>query len=192
MRGLDIKIELVDRVWQKQGLAFTVKVNQVAVMTWFQTETATGAEPTFTAIAEFGGEVWKIFGSDHTWKPEFENGKANDRLEVAQTDLFEVTRKAVEVMFGRALEVYTVDTDEGFDTMLDGEVVFQWRIPPGHDAYICFDPAGDYMFRMFSGCRHGFVPWEYGDTDTDEFEADSIDEISQLAYRTWNEGWIQR
>lgn len=190
MKGLNLKVELEGQTSPKGKTRFTVKVHDIPVMWWFQSAASYGAEPRFTALASTSYETWKIFGVDHTWKEEFENGRANQRLEVGQQELTEVSTEAVQAFFGSAMDVDIVEVADGYDAILGDEVVLKWRMPMASDGYVCFSADGDFMFRMNSWVHNCFVPWDYGDTDADEFDADRIAEISLFACRAWNEGLI--
>lgn len=158
---------------------FAVKLDQIDVFSWIKNET-TG---NFTAIGQSGYEEWMVFGPAAVWIPQFVDGKESPSMEIAEDQIATVSDMAVRQMFGDALNLDLVQTDDGFASVLNGTAVLNWQLSDqGSDEYACIDAINGGMFGVWSASRHGFHEAEEVH-DIDTFPLTAIPMWSKFAYR---------
>lgn len=186
MSNIDVKLEMLQNAAAKE-MAFAVKFCGSQVMSWHQAENSSIADPIFGSIAQFGQNQWKVFGHSGTWENAWLGEERNPGMEVALADLTEVSKAAVRAMFGPALNLKVAEVEDGYHVTLDGSVVLTWSDPFETGEFICFDTSDECnMFVMFTRDRHGFVPWNDGDSDyaaDAQFSPVAIPQVSMFAYR---------
>lgn len=198
--NLRITTEIRNMLFAGNGrIAIKVLVNDINVMVWHQTPDSIGAEPKFTARAEFGAGEFRVFTPEYEWTAEFVGNEKTPQLEVSFGRLPPVIENAVDKMFHGASRLEIEQTPTGYDVTMDGRYIMNWLQFDHCEPFECVtdllcsaDDDDDTTYGLKEeGGRFSFIDREKAEC-ADEWDQPRIEDITPHAYRAICEGWVQR
>lgn len=190
------------------AIAINVLVNDIAVMVWHQTPDSIGAEPKFTARAQFAPEEFRVFTPEYKWVAEYVEAEKTQRLEVAFGFLPAVIDNAVDKMFHGVSRLEITKSQFGYAVIDPAqrhpgnrEVMtwnqFDWKGPvicTGWDINVPTEEVAedlDDTFVLFETDGRFTFGQAYKHDYSDEWDEREVENLTPHAFRAMREGWVR-